>query len=93
MEPLSDQDRRIIEAAQEAGLCFPQCWNLCQTPEDLESDERWVNAMDTNTKQRQIRQHILDQSREQRRNRLAQLRHFSELLQSYSQPSQASSIN
>lgn len=73
--------QKIIEAANQAGLCFPRCWDIEEpTPEDLEMDERWVHAMDTTPEQQESRQQILDAATAQRENRISQLMEFARLL-------------
>lgn len=73
--------QQIIEAANQAGLCFPRCWDIEEpTPKDLEMNERWVHAMDTTPEQQEIRQQILDAAAAQREKRISQLMEFARLL-------------
>lgn len=74
-------DQQLIEAAKQAGLCFPDCWNLERTDDDIATDARWIQeGQDQGPTIGQTRQQILETSQRQRSERLQQLRRFAELV-------------
>lgn len=74
-------DQQLIEAAKQAGLCFPDCWNLERTDDDIAADARWIQeGHDQDPAIGHTRQQILETSQRQRSERLQQLRRFTELV-------------
>lgn len=74
-------DEMIIEAASDAGLCFPECWNLRVTSEDDADDLAWIqDGYRVAEKLGREREEIFTRQRKQRETRMAELRRFAELV-------------
>ena len=75
-------DQQLIDAAIEAGLCFPKCWSLDTTPEDIADDDAWVqDGFNQDEATGQHRQQLLNDARQLRANNLQRLRAFAALIQ------------
>lgn len=74
-------DSVIVAAAEEAGLCFPRCWNLDEaiSPAVLQENRDWVEAAPT-PEQRRDRQSVVDHTISRARDQLGKLRRFAELI-------------
>lgn len=74
-------DEMIIEAASDAGLCFPECWNLLATSQRDADDLVWIqDGYRVSEKLGREREEICKRHRTQRDTRMAELRRFAELV-------------
>jgi hypothetical protein len=79
-------DQQLIEAARQAGLCFPDCWDLELSADDIAAENRWVeDGQAQGPTISQTRRQILEVGDRQRNERLQQLRRFVDLIQATGQ--------
>jgi hypothetical protein len=75
-------DQQIIDAAKQAGLCFPGCWNLDVTDVDIADETLWVqDGYNKDPAVGKRRQDIFEDARRRREEHMRQLRRFVQLIQ------------
>lgn len=74
-------NHQILEAAGQAGLCYPVCWNLgALTPAAAQSDQAWIEEPGIEQPERDLRSEIVEADRRRAEEAMGKLRRFAEAI-------------